>query len=571
MQKKIFRSIFMTVMFSVILFGVIAAVVGYKFYRREAEAELTVIASVATQQDYSDEEIVKIIKDAFDYNVRYTRFDLEGNVLYDTQFDVKELENHIDRKEISDALEKGSGNAIRLSETAATTSYYYAVKDGDFIYRFARERNSVITIFLGVVGLVAVVASVVLVVVTVISIKVSENAIKPITQIVNDLDVLDENKHIEVEYEELEPLVQSVKKLSSRLSRYINRLKNEKEKITFITDNMVEGMILLDENNCILSVNKSAIEFLNPGFVAEGLVGITELTRNKKLMEALEIADEEDNAYGVISTSNRQLQFYVNKASSDNAHGFIILLVDATEKLRAEEIRKDFSANVSHELKTPLTTIKGFGEMLENGIFTDMESVKKYGGTIYRESERLLALINDIIRLSEIEELSADETAEEVDLLKIAKDVEETLQLKADKHEINISVSGENFNLRANKSYMTELLLNLMDNAIKYNNKGGNVWVSVTKRNGLAYIVVKDNGIGISAEHQERIFERFYRVDKSRSKQTGGTGLGLSIVKHIAAYHNGSISIDSEIGRGTEITVTIPVYNLGGGGYLSNQ
>lgn len=562
MQKKIFRSIFMTVMVSVILFGVMAAVVGYTYYRREAETELTVMAAVATQQNYSDEEIVEVIEEAFDYNVRYTRLDLEGNVLYDTQFEVESLENHMDRKEVSDAVKNGEGSDTRFSETAATTAYYYAVKDGEFIYRFARERNSVIMIFLGVVGLVAVVASVVIIVATVISIKLSENAIKPITQIVSDLDVLDENKHIEVEYEELEPLVQSIKKLSSRLSRYINRLKNEKEKITLITDNMVEGMILLDENNCILSVNKSAVEFLNPGFEAEGPVNITQFTKNNSLMEALETADEEDSAYGVISTPKRQLQFFINKASFNNTHGYIILLVDATEKLRAEEIRKDFSANVSHELKTPLTTIKGFGEMLENGIFTDVDSVKKYGGTIFRESERLLALINDIIRLSEIEELSADETAEEVNLIEIANDVEETLQLKADKHKITVSVSGESFTLRANKSYMTELLLNLMDNAVKYNNEGGNVWVSISKRNGLAYIVVKDNGIGISAEHQERIFERFYRVDKSRSKQTGGTGLGLSIVKHIASYHHGSISIDSEIGKGTEITVTIPVYSI---------
>ncbi|MBE6837353.1 MAG: hypothetical protein E7509_05100 [Ruminococcus sp.] len=558
MQKKIFRSIFMTVMLAVIVFGIIAVAFGFRFYRQEAETELAVIATVATKQKYSDEEINDILKETLNYEVRYTRLDLEGNVIYDNFFETSELENHKERREIAEALKKGEGQATRLSKTMSTTSYYYALKDGDCIYRFSRERNSVVAIFLGVVGLIVVISAVVIVVATIISVKLSENAIKPITQIVNNLDVLDENLQVKVEYEELEPIVEAMKKLSERLSRYIRRLKNEKEKISLITENMVEGMILLDEKETILSVNKSAIEFLNPNFSYSEGAKISELVKNQSLIDGVKIADEEGTSYGVISTPNKQIQFYVNKAGFNNTHGFMILLVDATEKLRAEEIRKDFSANVSHELKTPLTTIKGFGEMLENGIFADMESVKKYGGTIFRESERLLALINDIIRLSEIEELSADETAEEICLLDVANDVEETLQLKADKHKISVSVEGEKFTVKANKSYMMELFLNLIDNAIKYNNEGGHVFVKVEKRNGLAYIVVKDDGIGISAEHQDRIFERFYRVDKSRSKQTGGTGLGLSIVKHIASYHNGSISIQSEIGEGTEITVTIP-------------
>lgn len=545
-------------MMAVVIFGIFAAVFGYRFYRKEAETELTFIAKISIKQGYSDEKISEVLKESLKYDVRYTRLDLDGNVVYDNMYEYSTLENHSDRTEFEDALLKGEGQDTRLSKTMSTTSYYYAIRDGDYIYRFSRERNGMIAIFLGVVGLIAVLAAVVIVVATIISVKLSENAIKPITQLVNNLDVLDEKAEHEPVYEELEPIVDAMQKLSARLSRYIRRLKDEKEKITLVTENMVEGMILLDENETILSVNKSAVRFLNPAFVYNEGAQVNELVKNKSLLEAIKNADSEETAYGVIRTSNRQIQYYINKASFNNTYGFMILLVDATDKLRAEEIRKDFSANVSHELKTPLTTIKGFGEMLENGIFTDMEAVKKYGGTIYRESERLLALINDIIRLSEIEELSADESAEELCLIDLANDVEETLQLKADSHNITVSVSGEKFLVKANKSYMIELFLNLMDNAIKYNNEGGHVWVTIEKRNGLAYIIVKDDGIGISAEHQDRIFERFYRVDKSRSKQTGGTGLGLSIVKHIASYHNGSISINSEIGEGTEITVTIP-------------
>lgn len=561
MQKKIFMSICITVMVSVILFGVIALVTGYKLYSKEAQTELETIAKVVTGKNYTNDEIVQILEESLDYEVRYTLLDIEGNVIFDSRYDLLELENHKERKEISQALENGSGHDNRLSKTTAANTFYYALKDGDYIYRFARERNSIITLFLGVAAFITAAAAAVIVVATIVSVQLAENAIKPVTKMVSQLDVLDSEKELDVEYEELEPIVHEVKRLSSRLSRYINRLKNEKEKITLITDNMVEGMILLDENSGILSVNKSAVRFLNPDFVMDGQKQLSELSRNQKLIDAVFQAEKEGASYGVIPISNRQIQFFINKASFNNTHGFIILLVDASEKLKAEEIRKDFSANVSHELKTPLTTIKGFGEMLENGIFIDEGSVKKYGGMIYRESERLLLLINDIIRLSEIEETTDERSLCDVDLFETAKDVEEILQLKADKHKITISVEGESFEIKAHKSYMSELLLNLMDNSIKYNSEGGYVWVNISKKGSAAHIVVKDDGIGISPEHQDRIFERFYRVDKSRSTQTGGTGLGLSIVKHIATYHHGSVSIDSRIGEGTKITVTIPIFN----------
>lgn len=364
----------------------------------------------------------------------------------------------------------------------------------------------------------------------------------------------------EPEYKELEPLFKSMGKLSSRLDRYIDRLKNEKEKVMLITENMVEGMILLDENSEILSVNKSALEILNPDFQVEEHMKLFQLTDNEEIINAVATADCEEKAYGEVEIKGRHLQIFVNKARFNNTHGFMILLVDASEKLKAEAIRKDFSANVSHELKTPLTTIKGFGELLEKGLISDAESVKKYGGTIYRESERLLSLINDIIRLSEIEEHNKSEVMSQVNLLETANEVEEILTNKAHKHGIAMSVEGENVTLFANASYMSELFLNLMDNAIKYNNEGGHVWVKIAEKNGIAFISVKDDGIGISPEHQDRVFERFYRVDKSRSKQTGGTGLGLSIVKHIATYHGGNISMESEVGKGTEIVVSIPIF-----------
>lgn len=396
--------------------------------------------------------------------------------------------------------------------------------------------------------------------------------VRPLEDMTSQLGKLPESPLSPAKYPELLPMSEELERLSARLARYIDRFKGEKEKVTLITDNMVEGMLLLDQNRNILSVNKSAVRFLSDdpsasqpesiaSFAGKNISG---LSHNPDLLEAVEKAAETGTAYGVFPSLDRQLQFYVNKASFDNEHGFMILLVDATEKIRADEIRKDFSANVSHELKTPLTTIKGFGEMLENGIITDLESVKKYGGTIYRESERLLHLINDIIRLSEIEEASPDEFISDVDLKRSAEDAAEILQFKADSHQVSVSVSSdeENFTIKAHSGYISELFLNLIDNSIKYNNPGGSVWVNVRKDKNNAVITVKDNGIGIPKEHRERIFERFYRVDKSRSKQTGGTGLGLSIVKHIAAYHHGSVNIESETGKGTCVTVILPEYRF---------
>lgn len=389
---------------------------------------------------------------------------------------------------------------------------------------------------------------------------VSKSLATSIVKPVKNLDLQGDSS--EAGYKELVPIVNSMGRMSSRLDRYMDRLKNEKEKVMLITENMVEGMILLDEYNDIVSVNKSAIELLNPGFVLGEESSIYDLTDCQVLIDAVNTAEREEKAYGLVEINSHQLQFFINKASFNNTHGFMILLVDATEKIKAEEIRKDFSANVSHELKTPLTTIKGFGELLENGIITDEESVKKYGATIYRESERLLSLINDIMRLSEIEEQDKRDSMSEVYLLDTANDVCEVLEYKAQSHKITLSVSGDNVLVKANPNYMAELFVNLIDNAIKYNNEGGHVWVRVSRKNGLAYIVVKDDGIGIPAEHIDRIFERFYRVDKSRSKQTGGTGLGLSIVKHITTYHQGNISIKSEVNKGTEITVSISICGI---------
>ena len=544
------------------VFSLVIGGISYSFYKNAAQDELKAAAEIAVSSigDNADfSQLEQNLKDALNYDVRLTYIESDGNVLYDSEADVSEMENHLDRKEVRQALENGTGEATRVSDTLDKTVYYYAVEYDGGVLRFSRERSNLLSIFILVVPIIICVAGAIFVVTTVVSIKLSESLIKPINRLVTQFDVNGDGiGNLETPYEELKPIIKNADLLMKRISKNVAKLKREKEKITLITDNMVEAMILLDSDRTVLSVNRSAVKLLNPHFDPHSHEKLSHLTTNPELIELLDRLDEDDSVRGVVTVKSRSFRTYINKSDFNGDYGIIILMVDVTESIKSEQIRRDFSANVSHELKTPLTTIKGFGEMMENGIITGAEDIKKYGGTIYREAERLLYLINDIIRLSEIEE-HANSESDQVDVLRTAHDVEEILQNKAYNHKVSVFVKGENVVIEGNQSYMTELLLNLMDNAVKYNNDGGSVWVEVSRSGENAVIVVRDNGIGIAEKDRERVFERFYRVDKSRSKQTGGTGLGLSIVKHIVAYHNGEIAISSSLGKGTEITVIIPV------------
>ncbi len=547
---------------SLAVFSLVIGGISYSFYKNAAQDELKAAAEIAVSSigDNADfSQLEQNLKDALNYDVRLTYIESDGNVLYDSEADVSEMENHLDRKEVRQALENGTGEATRVSDTLDKTVYYYAVEYDGGVLRFSRERSNLLYIFILVVPIIICVAGAIFVVTTVVSIKLSESLIKPINRLVTQFDVNGDGiGNLETPYEELKPIIKNADLLMKRISKNVAKLKREKEKITLITDNMVEAMILLDSDRTVLSVNRSAVKLLNPHFDPHSHEKLSHLTTNPELIELLDRLDEDDSVRGVVTVKSRSFRTYINKSDFNGDYGIIILMVDVTESIKSEQIRRDFSANVSHELKTPLTTIKGFGEMMENGIITGAEDIKKYGGTIYREAERLLYLINDIIRLSEIEE-HANSESDQVDVLRTAQDVEEILQNKAYNHKVSVFVKGENVVIEGNQSYMTELLLNLMDNAVKYNNDDGSVWVEVSRSGENAVIVVRDNGIGIAEKDRERVFERFYRVDKSRSKQTGGTGLGLSIVKHIVAYHNGEIAISSSLGKGTEITVIIPV------------
>ena len=433
------------------------------------------------------------------------------------------------------------------------------------ISRWFRISNIIFnTIFLKGVPLVILVFGIMVIVVTIFSMSLSEKIVKPINTLVSQFDIFNQYdeqvpKTIVTEYSELQPIAETIEKLMNRTQKYIQNIKEQKDRIRLITDNMVEGMIILDDKNDILSVNKSAISILNPDFKIKENRMFLELTRNKTLVSIIyDDIKREKNITEIIEIKDNYYRAYINKA--ENINGTIILLVDVTETVKAEAVRRDFSANVSHELKTPLTTIKGFGELFENGLLVNVEDIKKYGGMIERESERLLFLINDIIRLSEIEE-KTEKILSPINLYDCAEYAINLLKQKASTKDISIIFNGTDIIVNGHEGYMNELFINLIDNAIKYNKDGGYITVNLSENDKFANISIEDTGIGISPQDCERIFERFYRVDKSHSKKIGGTGLGLSIVKHIVNYHNGQIHIESELGKGTKLSIDIPKTN----------
>ncbi len=352
----------------------------------------------------------------------------------------------------------------------------------------------------------------------------------------------------------------AIASIQQELKQLQNELWHEQDIIGLIQEHMVEGLLVLDDSDKIQLANRTATVQLRIAQDDWENKSIFILTDNQTFLGALRRSKKEHSSsvQQMMQIDGKYIRAYIDRVEMGKIHGTIVLLVDVTYSVKAEKMRQEFTANVSHELKTPLTTIRGFGEMFGSGMLTQSEDVQKYGAMIERESERLLFLINDIIRLSEIEE-HTENLNTPVELGAAARDAVQILERKIKENEIHVQIEGSCLLLHSNDGYICELFINLIDNAIKYNNAGGEVHICLSGDSKQAKIVVSDNGIGIPLHAQSRIFERFYRVDKSRSKQRGGTGLGLSIVKHIVDYHEGTISLRSELGKGTEITILLPV------------
>lgn len=484
-------------------------------------------------------------------NYRLTWISKEGTVLFDSEAKESDMENHANREEVAEALKNGTGKSSRYSETLLKKTIYYAkrISDGSVV-RISISQASVGYLALGMLQPVIVVFVFAFILSAVLAKRLSTRIVAPLNEI--NLENPLENET----YDELSPLLYRIYKQREQINEQMQRLKQKSEEFNQIADNMSEGLVLLNDKGKILSINSAAKRLFNSEDDTLYKDFMT-IERSHDINQAFLKAVSGENSEIQFEREGREYQLNVNKITSDEkVVGVVILAFDITEQANAERNRREFAANVSHELKTPLQTIMGSAELIEHGLVKP-EDVSRFAGRIHSEASRLVVLIDDIIRLSQLDE-GGDFHKEEVDVFEIANEVADLLKDKADLKKVTVNVDGENVKTNSVRRLLTEIIFNLCDNAIKYNVENGYVNICIEKDERNIVITVKDNGIGIPAEHQSRVFERFYRVDKSRSKETGGTGLGLSIVKHAAIFLNGKIELKSNLGEGTTVKVIIP-------------
>ena len=550
MTRRIFRSTLLVGV--VVLLAALTLVVGvlYSYFGRVQESQLRdelSLAAVGVTQ--SGEDYLRQLK-SDQYRITWVAAD--GSVLFDTQADASAMENHAQRQEVRQALAYGEGESSRYSSTLLQKTVYYAklLPDGTVL------RLSSVRVTAGVLMLNMLQPLLLLVIaVLILSGVLAGRLAKRITEPLNRLDL--ENPLENDTYEELAPLLRRMEHQRRQIDRQMDELKQRAEEFQQITGSMNEGLVLLDENGAILSINPAAQRLLGTDNACVGQDILT-VDRDVSLSDSLRTAAQEGHSEFRGRRGGREYQFDISRIQTEGrTAGTVLLVFDVTERAFAEQNRREFTANVSHELKTPLQGIIGSAELLENGM-VKQEDVPRFVGHIRSEAQRLVTLIGDIIRLSQLDEGEPMPT-ETVDLLEVTREAAENLQTAAAARDVTVTVEGQPAELEGVRRLLYEIVYNLCDNAIKYNVTGGRVDLSVSCTGGTAAVMVRDTGIGIPADQQDRVFERFYRVDKSHSKASGGTGLGLSIVKHAVQYHHGVIELKSELGKGTEIRVTFPV------------
>ncbi len=545
MTKKIFRGILFSSILTMLASLVFIIGVQYQIYvdsRYSSLQSKAYLISLST----NEAELQKFSS----AEERITLIDRNGSVIFDNKADAAKMENHAGREEVKEALKDGTGYAVRQSETLGISSCYYAVKlQNGNILRVADTELSAGAVILQLLPPIAAIVLLAFVLALVLASVISKKILKPINSV--DLD----SPETLGGYDELAPFVTKINSQRRRINRQIAELSRSRREFEAIAENMSEGLLLTDTKGHILTHNSSVKRFFG---VQDDINGQNILTVNRSevFREVFDNIREGRHYENTIILGGMCYEVTANPVFDENNTpcGAVILVVDVTEKEKREKLRREFTANVSHELKTPLTSILGISDMLKNGIVA-ADDIKDFGADINKEAERLISLVNDIIKLSELDEGKAHDT-EKVDLLKSANEVASRLCPIAEKRGVSLAVAGESSEIQASESLIFEMIYNLCDNAIKYNKDNGSVTVTAGYKDGAPFVSVKDTGIGISPEHAERVFERFYRVDKSRSKQSGGTGLGLSIVKHIAASFGGKVTLTSTLGEGTEITVT---------------
>ena len=474
----------------------------------------------------------------------------DGTVKYDSSKDAKEMGNHLEREEVREAIKNGVGESERYSDTLMEKQLYCAQKlsDGSGV-RLSNSQYSVFTLFMSMLTPVLVV----LVAAVCAALWMASRLAKRIVRPLNEMDPDDPNENDC--YEELEPLLRKLRAQQYRIAKQEQELSSKRREFEAASRNMTEGIVLLSDSAEVLSINEAAKRLLNLRTDATGKK-ITELCEGEEIRRLVSMAQNGIHAEAVLPPSYGSRQVNASPVMSEGKlSGIVLLIFDISEKEKAEQMRREFTANVSHELKTPLHTISGCAELLQNGMVKPQD-IPMFAENIYNEAQRMIALVEDIIKLSRLDEGAVDMKREPVDLYALAQSTVASLSRAAQEAEVALDLEGESVVIDGIPQLLQGIIYNLCDNAIKYNKKGGSVLVSVRSADGKAKLTVKDTGIGIPPQQQERIFERFYRVDKSHSKEVGGTGLGLSIVKHAAALHNASIELHSTPGEGTEISVS---------------
>lgn len=552
MTKKIFRS-FMLSAVAVLLAGVVIVMTClYSYFASVQESQLQdqlQLAAAAVETEGTDylNKLNKLKADRY----RLTWIAADGSVLCDTKRDAESLENHGDRLEVREALRTGSGSSTRYSSTLLEKTSYYAQRmpDGS-VLRISVSRATVGMLVLGMLPAILLAAAAALVLSGLLAGRLSRRITAPLNAL--DLEHPLENDT----YEELSPLLCRINVQRQQIGRQLTDLRRRSDEFRQITSHMQEGLVLLNESGAVLSINAAACRVFGTG---ESCLGQDFLTvdRGRDVSDALASAMDAGHSEVRVQRLGRIYQFDISRIrSGEDVLGAVLLAFDITQQETAEQSRREFTANVSHELKTPLQGIIGSAELIENGL-VKQEDLPRFVGHIRREAQRLVALIGDIIRLSQLDE--GDPLPwEQVDIPALCRDIAADLRDKAEKSQVSLTVEGQDVQAEGVRRLLYETVYNLCDNAIQYNVPGGSVRVTVSDAGENAVISVADTGIGIAPEHQSRIFERFYRVDKSHSKASGGTGLGLSIVKHAVAYHHGTLDLESQPGKGTTITVTIP-------------
>lgn len=552
MNKKIFRSSLLTV--CLVLAATIALIMGllFHFFEKQIQKEL---ANEAGFLAHALENEGAGYFDSFDNknnrlagNNRITWIDENGTVLFDSRADVSELDNHADRDEIKTAMKEGKGMSTRYSKTLTEKTVNYAIRLSDgSILRVSTEQYTVVTILMGMLQPILFIMFVALILTLVLSARVSKAIIEPINKL--DLEIPENNDT----YEELTPLLRKIADQKETIGEQLADARKKQKEFNLITENMSEGFLVIDANANLLTYNSAALNLLEITPPADRSVLL--FCRAKEFRGVISDVLSGIKAENTMVREERSYSLIANPVyEKESVIGAVVVILDITEREKRDMLRREFTANVSHELKTPLTSISGFAELMKAGDVLEND-VTDFSKSIYDEAQRLITLVNDIIKISELDGQSIPYEKETVDLYELSKEVIGRLEKEADKKNITFHLIGGRAEIIGVHKILEEMLYNLCDNAIKYNKENGTVDVLVNQTGDGVNVIVRDTGIGIPISHQDRVFERFYRVDKSHSKKVGGTGLGLAIVKHGALYHHAKLSLESTVDVGTVVTI----------------